>query len=585
MCIRDSVSAQQLDSLVRDVLDLARSQTGQLRLIKAPLDPAQILRPVALIGEEMARAKGLEWEAIIPDDLPRVYGDASRLRQVVLNLVTNAVKFTTCGRVTLIAETDDDSITISVSDTGLGVPLAEQEAIFDEFRQSERTAARGYGGLGIGLAICRELVELHGGQIGVRSSGEEEGGSTFYFTLPALRDEVEPLERRPASQTVVLLTSGPGDDGRLLESLRRDGFQAASLYLDGDPNWLNALLALEPGAVLLDCGPASVRGWQVIETLRSHPALQAIPVLFYALPESAGGAMLALSHLTKPIATSALTQALERYGLTVAATDHSKTILVVDDDPDILEMQAQMVAAALPGCRVLRAANGRLALELMRSERPSLVLLDLMMPEMDGMAVLSAMQEDERLRGVPVIVVTAQALTQREMEQLNRGVAAVLQKGLFTPQETLAHIEAVLTRSKRLGSEAQRTTRKAMAYIHEHYAEPISREELAAHIGVSARHLTRCFHQEMGISPITYLGRYRVERAKRLLEAGDKTITEVAIATGFGSSSYFADAFRRETGMSPREYQRRALAPKSRIDVPNTEDTRRQFKPVSYTHL
>ncbi|MEJ5199580.1 MAG: DNA-binding response regulator, partial [Anaerolineae bacterium] len=383
------------------------------------------------------------------------------------------------------------------------------------------------------------------------------------FTLPALREEPEPREQRPTPRTIVVLTSGPGDGGHLLESLRRDGFQAASLYLDGDPNWLDTLLALEPGAVLLDCGPASARGWQVIETLRSHPALHDIPVLFYALPESAGGAMLALSHLTKPIEASALTQALERYGLTVAAGDHGKAILVVDDDPNMLEMQARMVAEALPGWRVLRAANGRQALDLMRVEPPSLVLLDLMMPELDGMAVLAAMQEDERLRGVPVIVVTAQALTQREMEQLNRGVAAVLQKGLFTPQETLAHIEAVLTRNKRLGSEAQRTTRKAMAYIHEHYAEPISREDLAAHIGVSARHLTRCFHQEMGISPITYLGRYRVERAKRLLEAGDKTITEVAIATGFGSSSYFADAFRRETGMSPREYQRRALAPKS----------------------
>jgi len=559
---RIHVSAQQLDGLVRDVLDLARSQTGQLRLIKAPLDMSQILRPVALIGEQMARAKGLEWQAIIPDALPTVYGDASRLRQVTLNLVTNAVKFTEAGRIVLMAETDGASVTVSVSDTGPGVPLDEQEAIFDEFRQSERTAARGYGGLGIGLAICRELVELHGGQIGVHSSGEEEGGSTFYFTLPVWRQEKE-AARRPASQTVVLLTAGSADGHHLVESLRRDGFQATSLCLDGHPNWLDALLALAPGAVLLDCEPASARGWQVIEALRGHPALHDVPVFFYALPRPDAGAMLALGHLTKPVEASALREALERYGLTPAVGSGSRSILVVDDDPHILDLHARLVAEALPDCRVLRAANGRIALELMRSERPSLVLLDLMMPELDGMAVLAAMQEDERLRGIPVIVVTAQTLTQREMEQLNRGVAAVLQKGLFTAEETLAHIEAALTRSKRLGSEAQRTTRKAMAYIHEHYAEPISREDVAAHIGVSARHLTRCFHQEMGVSPITYLSRYRIERAKRLLEAGDRTITEVAIATGFASSSYFADAFRRETGMSPREYQRRALAPKS----------------------
>lgn len=559
---RIHVSAQQLDSLVRDVLDLARSQTGQLRLIKAPLDMGQILRPVALIGEQMARAKGLEWQAFIPDGLPLVYGDASRLRQVTLNLVTNAVKFTESGRVVLTAEANDAGVTVSVSDTGLGVPLAEQEAIFDEFRQSERTAARGYGGLGIGLAICRELVELHGGQIGVYSSGEEEGGSTFYFTLPAWHQEEE-ADRQSDAQTVVLLTAGSANGDRLVESLRRDGFQATALCLDGDPNWLDALLALAPGAVLLDCEPASARGWQVIEALRGHPALHDVPVFFYALPRPDAGAMLALGHLTKPVEAAALREALERYGLTPAVGEGGRSILVVDDDPRILEMHARLVAQALPACRVLQATNGRLALELMRSERPALVLLDLMMPELDGMAVLAAMQEDPRLRGIPVIVVTAQVLTQREMEQLNRGVAAVLQKGLFTAEETLAHIEAALARSRRLGSEAQRTTRKAMAYIHEHYAEPISREDVAAHIGVSARHLTRCFHQEMGVSPITYLSRYRVERAKRLLEAGDKTITEVAIATGFASSSYFADAFRRETGMSPREYQRRALAPKS----------------------
>ena len=168
---RIHVSAQQLDGLVRDVLDLTRSQMGQLRLAKEPLDLAQVLRAVALVGEQMARGKGLAWRAGIPECLPLVNGDPARLRQVTLNLVANAVKFTTSGQVELRAEAGDGAITVFVSDTGVGVPQVEQEAIFDEFRQSERTAARGYGGLGIGLAICRELVELHGGQIGVLSSG------------------------------------------------------------------------------------------------------------------------------------------------------------------------------------------------------------------------------------------------------------------------------------------------------------------------------------------------------------------------------------------------------------------------------
>ena len=127
---------------------------------------------------------------------------------------------------------------------------------------------------------------------------------------------------------------------------------------------------------------------------------------------------------------------------------------------------------------------------------------------------------------------------------------------MFTAQETLEHIEQTLSRNKRLGSEAQRMVGQVIAFVHEHYAESTSREEMAAHVGVSARHLTRCFHQEMGISPITYLNRYRVKQAKQLLQAGDKSITEVATTVGFSSSSYFTDAFRRETGLSPRDYQR-----------------------------
>ena len=223
----------------------------------------------------------------------------------------------------------------------------------------------------------------------------------------------------------------------------------------------------------------------------------------------------------------------------------------------------RVVQTALPDSRVLQASNGRIALEIMQHERPALVLLDLMMPELDGMGVLAAMQADEKLRGIPVIVLTAQTLMQEEMALLAGGVTAVLQKGMFTADETLAHIEQALARDKRLGSETQRMVRRAMAYIHEHYAEPLAREDVASHVGVSARHLTRCFQQEVGLSPIAYINRYRVKQAKQLLEAGDSSITEVADAVGFASSGYFADAFRREVGMSPREYQRRNLAPNS----------------------
>ena len=167
------------------------------------------------------------------------------------------------------------------------------------------------------------------------------------------------------------------------------------------------------------------------------------------------------------------------------------------------------------------------------------------------------MQADPSLRDIPVIVLTAQVLNQSDMARLNRGVTTVLSKGLLTTEETLAHIERMLAHSKKLGTDGQRVVRKVMAYIHEHYPEPLSRDELADYAGVSPRHLTRSFDEEVGISPITYLNRYRILEAKRLLQRGDRSITEVAREVGFSNSAYFAEMFRRETGVSPRDFQRR----------------------------
>jgi AraC-like DNA-binding protein len=188
---------------------------------------------------------------------------------------------------------------------------------------------------------------------------------------------------------------------------------------------------------------------------------------------------------------------------------------------------------------------------------PQLVLLDLVMPELDGFGVLEAMREDTRLRGVPVIVLTAQLLGQREMERLQKGVSAVLAKGLFEQREVLQQVEVALSRGgKRLGAEAQRVARMAMAYIHERYTEPLSREQMARDLNVNERYLTRCFGQETGLTPIAYLNRYRVAQARKLLDRDHLSVTEVALACGFSDSSYFGRVFQKEVGLSPTEYRR-----------------------------
>jgi YesN/AraC family two-component response regulator len=330
--------------------------------------------------------------------------------------------------------------------------------------------------------------------------------------------------------------------------------------VNGTPEWLDNVVDLSPGAIVLDLQPTLEHGWQLIETLKENQLTCDIPVLFYALPDSDTGAMLNVDYLIKPMSTEMLAQTLQRYGLKDGQGDSSNPILVVDDDLAILEMHSQIVRDFLPRHRVLQATNGRIALEVMQNETPALVLLDLMMPDLDGMGVLAAMQENANLRGIPVIVLTAQTLTPKEMAHLNQTVASVLQKGLFTTDETLGHIKQTLARSKRLGSDSRRMVFEVVSFIHGHFAEPVSREQMASLVGVSARHLTRCFHQEMGISPITYLNRYRIKQAKQMLQAGNQNITQIATAVGFSSSNYFTDAFRRETGMSPRDYQHRQQA-------------------------
>jgi signal transduction histidine kinase/DNA-binding LacI/PurR family transcriptional regulator/DNA-binding response OmpR family regulator len=550
-------SAQHLGRLISDVLDLSSSQAGELRLACEPLDLANLLQEIILLSESVVREKGLAWRAEIPSALPTIWADRTRLKQVVLNLISNAAKFTDQGEVALAVNVEENAVIFSVSDTGMGIPEAEQETIFNEFRQSERTTQRGYGGMGLGLAVSRRLVELHGGQIGLRSSGEEGAGSTFYFTLPVMLNSTVPLTKLDdRTHSVLLLTEHAGSRDQLRTHLMQRGFQVLGLDVASTPNWLNQVISAPPGAVVLDQKPADEHGWELIKLLKQNPNTQDIPVVFYSLLEEQNrGTVLELDYLIKPASGDALTRVLRRQGVGSDGSTDGKTILVVDDDSSILDLHARLVEARVSGSRVLKARNGREALEVMAQTRPDLVLLDLMMPDMDGFAVLEAMRQRDQLRCVPVIVLTAQILTCPDMNRLQQGVAAVMSKGLLNTTEVLAQVEAVLSRNKRLGSEAQRTARQAMAYIHEHYAESITREDLARRVGLSKRHLNRCLHEEIGMSSMVYLNRYRVRQAKCLLESGTLSIVDVALAVGFSSSTYFARVFRQEVGVSPSAYQ------------------------------
>ncbi len=449
-------NAQHLGALINDVLDLAGSEAGHLSLLEEPVDLGQLLHSAAKTGRHLAAAKGLAWRDDLPPAGPWVWGDRTRLQQVALNLISNAVKYTPQGEVSLALALLGDAVTVTVADTGIGIPGAEQAQIFAEFRRTARSIALGYRGLGLGLAICKRLIELHGGAIAVSSAGIEGAGSAFSFTLPTI----------------------PAPAGAELGGRSR---------------------------------------------AQPSPAAGGLP---YDQPPPLPG------------------------------TQPQRTILVVDDDPETLDLHARMAQAHAPANQVLKAHSGRTALAILARVHVDLVLLDLTMPELDGFAVLGAMRKEAAMRDIPVIVVTGKILSEEEMARLNQGVTAVMGKGLYNLDETLAHLDSALAHKRKLSSEAQRLVRKAMAYLHAHYAEPLTRQAVAEHVGLDEDYLTYCFRQELGITPITYLNRCRIHRAKYLLKHTGETVTAIALQVGFSDSGYFSRVFRREAGMSPDAFRR-----------------------------
>ncbi len=359
---RIHASAQHLGWLIGDVLDLASSDAGQLRLTNDRIDLSDTLRMVTATGQQLAHDKGLAWSASLPESGPWVWGDRTRLRQVALNLISNAVKFTTRGEVRLTLEAEDGSVTVTVSDTGLGIPREEQHLVFDEFRRSERSNARGYGGLGLGLAICKRLIELHGGSIGVRSSGEEGAGSAFYFTLPIVpppaQQPQQPVAMPLTAQSVLVLTSRSGGGDQLQAHLSQHGFEVQQLWIDDTPDWLTRLIEKPPGVIVLDMSLVPQQGWDILKALKSQSATERIPVLFYSLTPD-NGSVLELDYLTKPIGLADLTQALDQQWTLTTDTSTAKTILIVDDDPHTVEMHARLVQAHSTVHRVLKAVDGR----------------------------------------------------------------------------------------------------------------------------------------------------------------------------------------------------------------------------------
>ncbi len=552
--------SQHLNGLIGDVIDLATLDAGQFRLNKELIDLGETLQMVVESGKQLALEKGLKWHADIPKTGPWVWGDRTRLRQVILNLISNATKFTKQGEVNFYLSEGDGKAIIKVEDTGIGISPDEQEEIFDAFRRSEHSISMGLPGLGLGLTISKMIVEMHEGKIGLRSTGVEGQGSTFFIELPILNLPVVKSgfvaqPQHESKRTVLLLTTRPGTNLALLESLKKREIKVYEEIMGETEIWQSKLHDIAPEVIILDVTIQSDLTWLTLNAIKENDLTQSTPILLYASKKEKDS-LIRLDFLTKPFEVDDLTKTLDQFWDLAKKDGKTRFILVVEDDPNTLDLYERIVKSHSTANKVLLATNGLEALDIIEAEDIDLVLLDLQMPELDGFGVLEKMRADERTRNIPVIVVTGLVLSETEIKRLNEGVSVILQKGLFSIDETVDHIESTLNKKQQLSHETQHLVRRAMAFIHEHYNEPISRRDIASHVNISEDYLTYCFRQELKATPIRYIQRYRVNIAKTLLKDTDKSITEVALAVGFSEGGYFSRIFRREMGLSPDQYRR-----------------------------
>ena len=430
-------SAEHLLSLINSVLDLSKIEAGRIevRLTEFALEPVidQCLRTV----EPMVKG-GLRLEKQIEPDLPTLCTDQEKLRQILINLLANAVKFTEAGSVTVRAVHEQGVIALAVADTGIGIPENAKELVFEEFRQVDSSSTRQHGGTGLGLPISRHLARLLGGDITLESRAG--AGSTFTLTLPA-RHALEEAAEKGAPEA--LPASAEGDRRQVIEAAGREPLVLA---IDDDPNMLYLLREnlgeagyrvmgaaggeegvrkareLRPSAIVLDVVMPHKDGWQVLHELKADPATRDIPVIMLSIVDQKdlGYRLGAFDYLLKPFEREALVATLQR----IAAPPCR--MLVVDDDPLVVDLVRQMLEGE--DCEIEAAADGEEALAALARRRPDVVLLDLLMPRLDGFGVIDQLEQNPALRGLPVIVLTAKALDPEERALLQRRVMTVIEK-------------------------------------------------------------------------------------------------------------------------------------------------------------
>lgn len=420
-------AGRHLLTLINDILDISRIDAGRVELVLEPILVSTLAESALSTLQPLAVANGNRLSMVVAAEPGVVAIDAVRMRQVLINLLGNAIKFTRDGEITLRLERDVDTLRIAVTDTGIGMTPEQMERIFTPFEQADRSITRRFGGSGLGLAISRQLVQLMGGWIAVES--EPGRGSTFTVSIPVgafeapSRDPGPAAPDEPSRDSLVLVADDDEDARRLLiGALERHGLPVITACSGAEA--LQQVRSQRPAVMLLDILLGDMSGWDVLAALRADPLYANLPVILCTVtdPDHRTAALGVVEHMTKPVDRDQLVRLVKRF----VRSGPQSNVLVVDDDDHYREQLAMVLRRA--GCRVRMAANGQQALMHMEQEPPDLVLLDLVMPVMDGLEVIGAMQGHPLLAHVQVVLVTAADVPQHTVQKLNESAVMLVSK-------------------------------------------------------------------------------------------------------------------------------------------------------------
>lgn len=445
-----NLSSRHLLHLINDILDLSRLEAGKLELHYMNIPIRKFIDGLGMSLQPQMVEKKLTFEIHVADELDDIVADDVRLKQILLNLVSNAIKFShSGGKIVINVQRVDNMVEFSVQDFGVGIPATELPRLFHPFQQTS-AGAKMSEGTGLGLSITKKLVELHGGSILVLSDWDK--GSTFIVRMPMMvnsQADGDDVARRvsgvlPPSTTPqrVLIVEDKPHARQILQSyLSESGYE-----IEIAANGIEALEKAKqwkPDVITLDILLPVKDGWQVLRELKQHPLCKNIPVIIISMLDerNVGFGLGAVDYFVKPVQKDALLESLRKVTGTRLKLRQSAKILVIDDDRSVTDLMQVILEAE--GCTVLKAMDGREGLRLAQEDRPDLIILDLVMPEISGFNVAYQLKHNPKTQSIPVIVMTSMEIDEETREQLQGFVVSLMKKSGFTKKDLLQEISAI----------------------------------------------------------------------------------------------------------------------------------------------